>query len=236
MLMLADLRRLPPPCDPVEKIDGAERFMVLDFVRLLDQKGLKDLADGKFYIWPLGDLLPVDLGETLRAINAWYDDTAAALRAPGRAERLRLLGVMDGRYAAIQARVPASAFVVSSFCGDARHRGRQLGEALIRFFCSNTRKILDASDRARQEHANLLVALALEMLLRDKGAYPEKLSDLTDKAPADLFSGKGLIYKREGLGYLLYSVGPDEKDDGGRGRDDDPPGDDIAVRMPGPRG
>jgi hypothetical protein len=35
-------------------------------------------------------------------------------------------------------------------------------------------------------------------------------------------------------GYLLYSVGVNGKDDGGRQFDDDPPGDDLSVRMPLP--
>jgi len=43
-----------------------------------------------------------------------------------------------------------------------------------------------------------------------------------------------LIYRLEDAGYLLYSIGPDGNDDGGRGYDDEPPGDDIAVRMPVP--
>jgi hypothetical protein len=50
--------------------------------------------------------------------------------------------------------------------------------------------------------------------------------------PDDLFSGKPLIYKPEAGGYLLYSVGVNGKDDGGRTFDDAPPGDDLVVRMP----
>jgi hypothetical protein len=36
-------------------------------------------------------------------------------------------------------------------------------------------------------------------------------------------------------GYLLYSVGVNRKDEGGRGYEDDPPGDDLTVRMPLPK-
>ena len=45
---------------------------------------------------------------------------------------------------------------------------------------------------------------------------------------------KPLIYKPEANGYLLYSVGANGKDDGGRSFGDDPPGDDLVVRMPVP--
>ena len=55
--------------------------------------------------------------------------------------------------------------------------------------------------------------------------------------PKDVFSGGELLYKPEGDGYLLYSVGPNGKDDGGRNQNDDPDNeklqgcDNIAVRI-----
>ena len=52
--------------------------------------------------------------------------------------------------------------------------------------------------------------------------------------PDDLFSGKPLVYRPDDKGYLLYSVGVNGQDDGGRWMDDDPPGDDLRVRMPMP--
>jgi len=52
--------------------------------------------------------------------------------------------------------------------------------------------------------------------------------------PSDVFSGKAIVYRAQSDGYLLYSIGPNGKDDGGRSFDDEPRGDDIAVRMPLP--
>jgi hypothetical protein len=54
------------------------------------------------------------------------------------------------------------------------------------------------------------------------------------QVPRDLFSGKPLIYRPAGNGYLLYSVGVNGKDEGGRSSDDEPAGDDLSVRMPLP--
>ena len=72
----------------------------------------------------------------------------------------------------------------------------------------------------------------------DNNRYPEKLADLAPKyltaVPDDLFNGEPLIYKPGENGYLFYSVGPNGKDDGGRGLNDDPPGDDLGVKMPLP--
>ena len=55
---------------------------------------------------------------------------------------------------------------------------------------------------------------------------------LTAGCPQDRFSGKALIYRPAVKGYLLYSVGPNGKDEGGQGYGDMPPGDDQSVRMP----
>ena len=55
-----------------------------------------------------------------------------------------------------------------------------------------------------------------------------------DSIPDDVFAGNSLIYRPAEKGYLLYSIGIDGKDSGGRTRADDPPGDDIVVQMPLP--
>ena len=51
-------------------------------------------------------------------------------------------------------------------------------------------------------------------------AYPDTLDALVPKdlnaLPEDPFSGKPLIYRKEGAGFILYSVGSDGKDDKGK--------------------
>lgn len=60
------------------------------------------------------------------------------------------------------------------------------------------------------------------------GGYPEKLEDLPS-LPAHLnqevLSDQPLRYKRKGEGYILYSIGWDQKDDGGKRAVGDNPGD-----------
>lgn len=65
-----------------------------------------------------------------------------------------------------------------------------------------------------QAHTELLqTALALKTYRALHGAYPASLSGL--QAPADPFSGKAFVYRREGAGFRLYSLGPDLKDNKG---------------------
>jgi hypothetical protein len=64
-------------------------------------------------------------------------------------------------------------------------------------------------------------AMVLRSYQAEHGAYPASLAELAAAGglaiPEDPFSGKPFIYKRQGAGYLIYSVGPNMKDDQGIG-------------------
>jgi hypothetical protein len=74
-------------------------------------------------------------------------------------------------------------------------------------------------DRAIAQLRLAEVALLLKAHRAESGRYPESLAELGESAgrelPADPFSGKPLVYEREGDGFLLYSLGPNLEDDGG---------------------
>ena len=70
--------------------------------------------------------------------------------------------------------------------------------------------ILDRSSR---------VAVAVERFRRDRAALPGALTDLVpayfSDVPADPHSGRPLLFRPAAGAYTIYSVGPDQKDDGG---------------------
>lgn len=65
----------------------------------------------------------------------------------------------------------------------------------------------------------LRARFAVEEFRGRKGRLPARWEELTPAflptAPEDPFSGDSLRYVRQGNSYLLYSVGPDLRDDGG---------------------
>ncbi|MBE0711943.1 MAG: hypothetical protein IH583_06125 [Candidatus Aminicenantes bacterium] len=74
-----------------------------------------------------------------------------------------------------------------------------------------------------QLEATLLAArtgLACKLFENRTGAYPESLEALVPnilaEVPIDPFTGKPFVYRREGEGFIVYSLGSNEKDDGGR--------------------
>lgn len=79
----------------------------------------------------------------------------------------------------------------------------------------------EMKDKAAVAHERLLAAeLALRCYRSEHGNVPARLDDLVtnylSKVPEDPFTGQPLIYKPQGTYGLLYSVGPDGVDDGGR--------------------
>jgi hypothetical protein len=97
-------------------------------------------------------------------------------------------------------------------------------------------------DRLIAEVAAMRGALALRAYQIEHGQYPDSLAQLRAaggwEIPEDPFTGKELIYRRQGQGYILYSVGPNFKDDGGLNsqevleqRKKAYPNYDIAIKM-----
>jgi len=63
------------------------------------------------------------------------------------------------------------------------------------------------------------IALALTVYRSQRGSYPSSLAQLEHdgfKLPADPFGGKSFRFRRDASGVVVYSVGPDMEDDGGR--------------------
>ncbi len=65
------------------------------------------------------------------------------------------------------------------------------------------------------------------------GSYPMSLANLGRAVAPDIFTGKPPIYRKAAKGFILYSVGQDFKDDGGKAKGPDGKGmPDIVVQDP----
>jgi hypothetical protein len=242
---LRDLRQLPPLPDVADKVDLGDRFMFLDSVLMIDRHGLaflEGLSGGK----PKGpdfldDLIlkGMDWDPALEIANRWYDRTVAALRIKDRASRVKELNQLSEELRQLKRQATEDGRKASVLVlGDAKARGEFLGSILIALMMPAASKLQDSVDRATQTQDNLTVAFALAWYQLEHGRYPENLDALAPKylprVPSDLFSGKALVYRPSENGYLLYSVGINGIDEGGRTQEDNPPGDDLSVRLPLP--
>jgi type II secretory pathway pseudopilin PulG len=108
--------------------------------------------------------------------------------------------------------------------------GRQaanLATTLPTRFCIFSRMLLPALGRTFDKDAEHIArlrtaetALAIESFRKAHGNnLPDKLQELVPAhlpcVPSDPYDGQPLRYKKLSPGYVVYSIGPDEKDDGG---------------------
>lgn len=93
---------------------------------------------------------------------------------------------------------------------------------LARDFLPNFTRAFQTTARNQTRVNEAIIVCALERCRKAEGQYPEKLETLAprfvEKVPHDLINGQPLKYQRSSNGnFLLYSVGWNEKDDGGSG-------------------
>lgn len=89
--------------------------------------------------------------------------------------------------------------------------GTMMASMMVPVFSKSNMK----RDQSLAHLALLRWVLELKAHRREQRSYPGDLSSFRG-LPNDPFSGKPPIYRREASGFLIYSVGPDLEDDGGR--------------------
>ncbi len=243
------LAGLPPLPKFAEAVDQGDRLVYLDYATSAARQGFVEMlkaagsSHGGTVSVPadFATRLMVDWDSVLRFGNLWYDRYADALGRPTRAGR---------------------AEAAEKVCKD-MHELRSLTEQRIKSIRTETANLREISTRiaagallvvADEPVATYVdvqdcyaaqtdlteLAFALAACRAETGSYPATLADLAPKyiakVPKDLFNHDAdLHYSRQGVGYLLYSVGPNGKDDGGRGETDrtgKEDWDDLAVRVP----
>src|SRR5579864_282297 len=239
---MKDLQKLPPMRPVADKIDLGERFTYLDAIQMFHREGLKALGVDVASLTPkqIKALRMINWEDLLRKGNRIYDQMAAAMRLKNRSARQEAFDKIDGFFASAKKNGATNLDdflkLLSGELPPDKLITEKLGNILIGLLAPAARKVQDSFDRSQQVQQNLLVAFALAAYRADHGSYPPKLDDLAPEylatVPNDLFSGKPLIYRPSEKGYIFYSVGINGKDDGGRFLGDEPPGDDLGVRMP----
>jgi hypothetical protein len=109
---------------------------------------------------------------------------------------------------------------------------------LVRLFTPALEKVAAACQRSQALMHCAIVAVAAERYRRAYQSWPDALAALQTagflaKLPADPFNGASLRLGRLGDGIVIYSLGPDGKDDGGKldRRARPPAGADVGLRL-----
>ena len=239
--LLDDVTALPPiTADIADAIDQTERFANLDCVMALYRgtgpgMGSRPLYSSKYFRAARG---AIDWDRILRNFNRWFDRTVDAMREPDPGKRLKAANALKNELERMKPK-PVST-TIKLILGTLVGRSSKavmtdaLSNVLISILTPTFSGVPDPRYGAVVRYDLARITLALAAFKAEKGKYPEKLSELSPayikKVPADIFAKGPLVYKRDGKGYLLYSVGRNMKDDGGV-EDEDTDEDDVAVRV-----
>jgi hypothetical protein len=234
-----DIDALPAMQPMWTKLDLTERFLYLDCMQML-RRGRVEGLDVNMKLTPeqVKALDTIDWSPILREGNQWYDKMVAAAKLPGRGDRKQaMVDIEDDlrkRKAKFQQSTLSQFFNALDVSGKAQTR--RAAEMLIDLLLPAVTKVQEAEDRRNQTFEHVRLAFGLAAFKADNAKYPKQLDELSPKylakLPGDSFSGKPLNYTSDGTSFMLWSVGPNGKDDNGRGRDDSPRGDDITITMP----
>jgi hypothetical protein len=252
--MFNDLEKLPPLPRMADAVDLGERYMFLNCAQVLVDNGLNHigpmidcidrLGDGPTGR-PLGDL-PAFKDRTIRfdAVanvgNPCFDRLAAALRMPTWLQTVSALEAFDAYQTQLTGDTKA-ALVYSLLLSPSSDPSEPIGKLLILVTQPPARDAAEAEARTAQYFELTRLGFLLAAFRADKKRYPAQLSELVPKyvaqVPADLFTGGPLAYRPQPNGYLLYSFGPNGRDDGGLCHEDRTEGvnevsDDLVVQIP----
>ncbi len=249
-----ELQRLPPLLKMVDKLDATGRYDFLDHVLSVAQYGPKafefydrepsvTVASSKEWLKvPFNrNLLAqlnrvIDWDEVLREGNRRYDVLVAAGRRNTCQERMQARDKWVQDFVPVSTKRKEMGLTNLQKAQDDKSLNKAFTKSIIDYLTSIHLKYMgqsiDNDDRRLMQNYLVSLSLSLAHYRLEKGSYPEKLSQLSPqyigKVPDDFFVGQPLRYERKETGYLLYSQGPNRKDDSGK------PYSDIVFQVPLP--
>lgn len=244
----SQLNSLPPLLSLADRIDLGDRFRYLDAVCVLQRNGpaaIQQLfgetslsAEESSLQKAVSDLM-FDWNEPLRMGNQWFDKEIAIYRMTDRVKREESLEKLHTELEQMVADSSRPAiFVLNWFTKQSvkAAMGRVVGATLLQLFDTEVPGILNIADQLEVRTIFSQTGIALAAYRAEHGQYPERLEQLApNDSMSDLFrENSPLGYRRLPNGYLLYSVGPNGRDEQGGLSDKYPDSDDISIIVTDP--
>jgi type II secretory pathway pseudopilin PulG len=241
--------KLPPRKSMADVLDQGERLMYLDSVCWISRTGMRKLStlsalsavgDGSPPTLPdIAMDLVIDWDVPLKVGNEWYDRFVKVARIEDPKKRVDVLRKIKDDLKKAQADVTDKSSLFGLLFSPRQVASQKMAQVFVSLLLPALDAALRAEHRNQAKHALLELGLALADYRADNRRFPLKLDELAPKyvkqAAIDPMWGEPFTYKQTDGGYLLYSVGQNGKDDGGRTADDDHGSDDLVIRVPANR-
>lgn len=238
---LNDLAGLTQPKSMAEFVSLSERLIFIDIVGMIaydnsdDVLGIEDgLPQIHGMIKKTG--LKIDWNLILKSGNKWYDQYVEAMKIESFTAQEKELNRINNELQQLSQRFKDQSLLKTFAFAllDEKTRSKYVGDILISLLLPACRQASIAERRSEQRFDNLRIGLALAGYHADENSYPEQLQLLVPKylesLPQDQFAEKQMTYQKTETGYLLYSIGSNQEDDGGKSFDERK--DDLVVKVP----
>jgi hypothetical protein len=234
---LASLGERQPMAD---SLAGIERLAILSAVVNLYQGNIHGLgiSSGQGLFFKL-----VDWNVVLRKLNLHFDALSAAARLADWTARKRALEAHEVRLKEIVQSIEQRRGVGGLPAW--KLRSEIVGDMFVALLLPATSAACAIEDRANTQRTLTKLAAAIAVYRAEHGEYPQLLDtlvpEIVDKMPVDLYHDNPFVYRRTNNGYVLYSRGPNGRDDRGYDAKDSPSinlppdADDLSIRLPLPK-
>jgi hypothetical protein len=235
-----ELRELAPLPRLDEIVDKSERFFYLQTLGVLARpKALYAKRSDLLKTMPpfLSETMIIDWNEVLEVGNDQFDFAVAVLREPTIPLQQASWERFHRDFTALHESVKRQDFnkLPPSKQLSRKTMSREIGKVMISSLFPAVRATSEAEYRMQARMALDQVGFALTAYNAARGNYPKELKELVPdyiaQVPPDPFTEQPLHYERRPDGFLLYSVGPNGKDDGGAAAGEKGTSDDIAIRV-----
>jgi hypothetical protein len=207
----------------------------------LDMSDLEELDDTLKSLKRYAADTAIDWDLIFREGNSWFDRIADAYRKPTRAEQREAMSKVEDDFRKLEKIAADAQSLDELMLVNPRKALSERYSQVLLTLISLPIDYIQCEDRWSMGFELDKLGFALASYRADHGTYPAKLADLAPiyvvEVPKDIFDDSDLHYRLEGVGYLLYSVGVNGKDDGAKGYEDCKKGegwDDLFVRVPAP--
>jgi hypothetical protein len=160
----------------------------------------------------------MDWNGVLREVNQWYDRLVAIAMLPAWPDREKAFKRFESDLDDLSGEMTRPRRWIGGVLAR-QQRSDIVASIMLNLFMPALQACNTVQDRINTQIDLLNLAAALAVYHAEHGQYPERLDelapDILPNLPVDLFHAQPPVYRPIDRGYLLYSIGGNNLDDGG---------------------
>lgn len=217
----------------LKSFDEFERLTYLDSVQQVMKGGMRTLnqmmgggGGGETQQTRMRELLDravtssTDWTVTMRIGNKMFDKFSDNLKTDDWTEQGKAMARMEEELKKMSASIDTTT-AIQAFLGGPEFRGKMMGRIFVSLLMPALSAVTAAEHRVQISDDLSYFVLSIAAFKDEVGRYPNSLRELSEKIagdyPIDRYSNKDFLYRSNGDGFIVYSVGKNGSDNNGDG-------------------